>query len=82
MSYPTPISPLYALAVSFIRATNANDFAALEGMFADNGEFSNQNHPRSILTPGNEARIGKEVYIERAKQMFGSVIEEIAVSLN
>ena len=79
MSFPTPTSPLYSLAVAYIKAANAKDSAAIAALLSD--DFTAGNHPRSLLTPGMPARVGKDAYIQRGKQMFESVIDYLGVSI-
>ena len=78
MSFPTPTSPLYPLAVAYIKAANDKNSAAIEALLSD--DFTAGNHPRTLLTPGMPTRVGRQAYIERGKQMFETVIDYLGVS--
>lgn len=80
-SFPTPTSPLYALACDWVRLANNRDYAGLEALLAD--DFTNQLHPKTIRTPGHEERVDKTAFIERTKQLLGEegFVKELNVSL-
>lgn len=79
-AYPTPTSPLYQIAVDYMRAANNLDWTKLESLLADG--FTQQINPSSIRTPGHEDRVNKAQFISRGKQMLGEhgFIKSINVS--
>lgn len=81
-SYPAPTSPLYEVACAYLRASNDQDWTALEATLADS--FTHQIHPASIRTHGHEDRLAKTDFLERAKMMLGKgkMFEALNVSRN
>ena len=69
LAYPTPSSPLYAIACDYARAGNTRDYDLLDRVLAD--DFSYQIHPSSMRVTGPQRRLTKNEVIARTRQLLG-----------
>ena len=80
LAYPTPTSPLYQIAIDYVKDSGTAEHAKYDQLLAD--EFTHQMHPSSLRTPGHEHRLNKQQYMDRHRQIFGegATIKEFNVS--